>query len=151
MIMAVGTFEPQDKVFLSGTIEAEVLDPNGVEPVTIIRVSDLWQVHATWSMKGQNAKAYFMANALWHVVVYAESIGPNPEMILTELDVPMNPPLLKVGINEYRYESNFNINKGLLSPGPYKIVTVITAVYPDRTPIEMAAYCEGPIVQFYSL
>jgi hypothetical protein len=140
-------------ITLTGSIEAEVHDDTGVAPTTIIKAGSPWSVHVDWEMNGPGAN---LVAGTWHVHVNLESIGPGPEISLFEFADPdcMNqafPNLL------LQYNCHFDVPGSVIDSSvvPHqglamKLVVLLTAVdtLGNRAPI--AAYYEGPILQFYN-
>lgn len=145
------TFETPN-IDLNGSISAVVHDETGVDPSLIIKAGRPWSVHIKWEMKGAN---WHMVAGNWHVHVNLESIGPGSELSLFEFADPdcQNQPLPS---QTGEYSCHFDVPGSVISTSvvPHqrlamKLVVLLTYVDPlgHRGPI--AAYWEGPIVQFY--
>ncbi len=96
----------------------------------------------------------FLASMLagkWHLVLYMESLGPQPEFVLWQGDfnfsdglvlgdpftLQYNPPLPTFGPNVPAQE------------GVYKLIAVLTCKTPAGTPGPFAGFDEGPLLQFF--
>lgn len=133
--------------YLSGEIEAWVTEIGGVDPVTIIRADEDFQVHVKWTLKGHLTE---FVCGFWCVSVFLESIGPGPEIRYPE------PPLevrLMPCPGDNTYEVWVQIPANTLSIAdcstPYKLVTTVTYLTEKRNPGPMAGFVEGPLLQFY--
>ncbi|MFZ1395841.1 MAG: hypothetical protein WAS33_03035 [Candidatus Promineifilaceae bacterium] len=140
------------KIELIGNITAKVLDETGVEPALIIKEGSPWAVDIKWEMKGSN---WQMIGGYWHVHLNLESIGPGPDLSLVDFADPdcQNQPLPSA---TGEYSCHFDVPGDFISLNnvPHqslamKLVVLLTYVnrLGQRGPI--AAYWEGPIVQFY--
>ncbi|WP_374689496.1 hypothetical protein [Promineifilum sp.] len=126
---------------ITGT--ATVEDPNGLTPpATIIQLNDAWRVRVNWVLSGGFAP---LLNGDFHVNVYAESIGSAFEGQLgTQQDVPV------VGAGAYTAVVDVPAAPAsTLTPGAYRLVTLITHTDLAANPTEIAAFEEGQIVQLY--
>jgi len=137
---------------LDGTITASVHEHGGVLPSTIIKAGTDWAVNVSWTMTGAN---FHMVAGTWHLHVNLESIGPGPELTLFDGADPscMSQPLPNTTGS---YFCHFDVPGSVINPGlvPHeglamKLVVLLTYVdvLGHRGPI--AAYYEGPILQFY--
>ena len=73
----------------AGTINATVLDQNGVAPSTIIRTNQNWSVRVNWQTTGI---ATGMISGTWHLHAYLESLGPGADLDLidpNDLNIPL--------------------------------------------------------------
>ena len=140
------------KIELLGQISAKVRDDAGVAPALIIKAGSPWSVDIEWEMTGTN---WQMIAGNWHVHVNLESIGPGPELSLFEFADPdcQNQPLPSA---DGKYSCHFDVPGKVISKNvvPHqglamKLVVLLTYVNPlgQRGPI--AAYWEGPVLQFY--
>ena len=137
---------------LVGQISAQVRDDAGVAPALIIKAGSPWSVDIAWEMTGTN---WQMVAGHWHVHVNLESFGPGPELTLFEGSDPdcQHQPLPSA---DGMYSCHFDVPGTKISEAlvPHeglamKLVVLLTYVNPlgHRGPI--AAYWEGPVVQFY--
>lgn len=146
-------FEPENAPFFEGTATVEVLDP-GDAPVAIIDTADNFKVAVKWNIVGNNANGMlpFMMNSEWKVSSYVESLGPGDEKqigVTESVPFPGGTPGLPT---EREYETEISVTAGELDPGTYRLITVILAedsVGP--TPLQYAAFVDGPTIQLYSL
>ncbi|MCB8983846.1 MAG: hypothetical protein H6659_08485 [Ardenticatenaceae bacterium] len=145
-----GEFETPS-ISLTGNISANVLD-FGATPTTIIKAGDPWAVDVKWEMTGPN---WHMVAGTWHVHLNLESIGPGPELSLVDFADP-NCQNQALPSTDGKYSCRFDVPGTVINTGvvqhqslPMKLVVLLTYVDPlgHRGPI--AAYYEGPIVQFY--
>ena len=119
-------------------------------PATIIRTDQSWAVRVSWKNTGL---ATGMIGGSWHLHVFAESIGPGADVMLT--DFPEDHIFeLEPDPEPVVYDRHFHVFAGVLPVGPagvtlYKLVTSLTYIdlAGNRGPI--AAYVEGPIIQVY--
>jgi hypothetical protein len=138
-------FEHPFGALLSGVTTAAVNDPNGINPPsTIIQTEHAWEVRVNWEVTGLVAP--FLGGE-WLVSAFAESIGPGGEQqVGATAVVPLAsaPPLP----TPRQYAATINVAAGTLTPGAYKLVTLIT-YQNGGFPLEMAGFVEGPVVQIY--
>ena len=141
--MAVFEFERMPGVELEVTnFYAKVQEVGGpAEPQVVLRLGTSWQIEAEWEVIGV-ACASIHGN--WIISGYLESIGAAAEYDLGEVRVAMSGCGDHVGV--------LLIAGGTVTePGPYKLVTTLTAEDEAVTPHlhPMAGYMEGPILQFF--
>lgn len=135
---------------LVGNISATVHEHGGVAPTTVIRTDTDWAVNIEWELLGLN---WQMIGGTWHVHVNLESMGPGPELSLFDAVNPAacNDSLPSV---DGRYFCHFDVPAGVATADhqgtPYKLVVTITYFNLLGNPGPMAAYFEGPILQFYN-
>lgn len=132
-------FEPDLGPLFRGDMQAVVLDPHGQQPTTIVSLKDDFHLKVSWQLYGPLVP--LMAGK-WKVQAFLESIGPGPEPTLFLGEYAM-------GNTNYSCEQPIYPKSLLLTPGVYKLVTVITAVDSLNRPAPFAAYVEGPMLQFY--
>ncbi len=143
-----GQFEtsgPLASPYLSADIGAYITEVGGVDPTSIIRVDEDWKVHVNWILKGHLTE--FVCGQFC-ISVYLESMGPGPELKVSELHIDLDP---EPGDNEYAVW--LTVPAGTISADdcstPYKLVTTVTYLTPKSRPGPMAGFVEGPILQFY--
>ena len=131
---------------MHGHISTAVLDPAGVNPRTIIKMTDPWRLRVDWSLHGPLVP---MIDGDWRVTAYLESMGPGPEITLgtAVIDIGSGGTPDALGL-EYQHTFNLAPNTPNVA-GAYKLVTVITSVSETGLPGPFAAFDEGPILQFY--
>lgn len=138
---------------LTGTIGAVVLAEGvgGATPSTIIKSTTPFTVSVNWAIDGLISP---MFAGTWIVRIFAESIGPGPEVALTPpAGIPIN---LAVDPTAPRnYSAAQLVPAGTLLPGTYRLVTTVTynllsPPNPPGTPGPMAGFQEGPIIQVYA-
>jgi hypothetical protein len=143
---------PFNPTNFSGTITATAHEHAGAPPSTIIRTDQSWAVNVSWVTTGF---ATGMISGLWHLHVMLESIGPGADLDLIDPAdhiIPLTP-----GPSPVNYFAHFDVtpaqnpNVGA-SGGLYKLVVSLTYREPSagNPPGPMAAFVEGPILQFYN-
>jgi hypothetical protein len=145
-------FEPQLPSWLEGTLSAAVRDPAGLKPSrTIIQIPDAWAVRVQWTVSGMLA-GVVTESTTWHVRVYLESLGVGLEDEVGKADVLGNSVALSSS-GERSYDITIPVPGNLvgLTAGAYKMVTVLTLDNgaTPATPLPIAGYVEGPVLQFY--
>ncbi len=139
-------------ISLVGNLTASVHEHGGVAPATVIKAGTPWAVQINWSLLGTN---WHMVAGNWHVHVNLESIGPGPELSLFDFIDPncQNQPLPNATGN---YSCHFDVPGSVINAGivPHeglamKLVVLLTYVDPLGHRGPMAAFYEGPILQFY--
>lgn len=147
MTMVKGHFEPEFPSPLAwlfhGEIYTEVTDPHGQPASTIIAMEDDFHLKVTWQLHGKLVPAM---SGQWHVNIFLESIGSG-----TEVNIRLNS--YSMGLDSYTMVYPIDPMKHYLNltPGPYKLVTVLTSTdnrNPSK-PLPFAAYVESPMLQFY--
>ncbi|GIK40001.1 MAG: hypothetical protein KJ077_19500 [Anaerolineae bacterium] len=129
---------------MTATASAVVLDPAGVQPSTIIQTEDAWRIRVNWQISGAAAP---MLAGDWTVRAFLESIGPGFEgQVGPTRVVPLNPPAPALVRN---YTTDIDVPGNTVAAGTYKLVTLINYAHLG-VPGEMAAFVEGPVLQFYS-
>lgn len=129
---------------LDGTIAVQVVDfAEPQSPQTIIETNDPWQIKVNWSLTGLVAPAF---GGFWHVAAYLEDLegGTDPGKVAS-VDVDLNsaPPSFN-----RQYEAKMTVSAGKVHEGIYKLNVAIT--YTNLgIKLEMAAFSEGSILQFY--
>ena len=149
--MTVGTFETPlgpNSPLLSGSIRAELREEGGVAPVTIIRADQDWIVNLHWDFKGSLTP---MICGQWCIHLYAESMGPGPELELHPYDRPNYLKVDPCGNGEYYFP--FEVAKGKITAAhcstPYKLIATVTLENECDRPCPVAGFVELPVVQFY--
>lgn len=129
---------------LNATVNSVVLDPVGFQPNTIIQTEDAWVVRVNWQISGPGAP---MLAGDWTVRAFLESIGPGFEGQVGPAKVVSLNTAPPAAVRNYT--TDINIAGGAVPAGAYKLVTLINYSHLG-VPGEMAAYTEGPVLQFYS-
>jgi len=124
---------------------AAVREYGGVNPVTIIRTDQRWDVQIEWQTSGL-IKSWVAGN--WHLTIYLESMGPGEDYKLVDANEAIV-PLLPAPPN-YLFQYHPDFDAGVVPAGVYKLILTITYTALDDTPGEMAGYWEGPMLQFYA-
>ena len=145
-------FETPFGAGFAGTISATVLDENGVEPPTrILRADNDWAIQVDWTTTGPGTE---IITGTWHLHAYLESIGPNEDdenlLDFDVLDTPLTP-----GDSPVSYSARIDVPASRIGPNVshsgsvYKLVVSMTFLTSLGTPGPMAAFVEGPTIQFY--
>ena len=71
----------------TGKMSMEVLDPTGVAPANVIDSGDPFKVKVEWTIP--QGQAQLMAGS-FRLRVFAESIGPGPELQIGAEDLPQS-------------------------------------------------------------
>lgn len=138
-------FEPQLPVAIEGDIQAlVVLDP-AFTPSTIVRRDTNCHIQTKWHIKGLLALGL---GGAWTVRAFLESMGPGAEMVAGTQAVLMSAGTIVLP-DKKEFTSTIQVNAGSVPAGVYKLVVAITYTEPGGTPGPLAAYQEGPIVQFF--
>jgi hypothetical protein len=141
-----------------GPLTATVHDPFNVDPdapQTIIQTGKHWSVHINWKTFGP---ANAMVGGSWHLHAYLESVGPGPDLDLIDSPPPTPTdhviPLTPSSSAEVAYSAHLDVPAGTvtapLAGRIFKLVVTLTYFDLLGGPGPMAAYVEGPIVQFYN-
>ena len=144
-------------VFLIEDLEAVVTDvtpPGESPPTSVIRSDQDIEITVSWKTTGGGTG---MIAGEWHLLVFAESLGPGPEVILVDPDDHIFD--LEPGPAP-EYSRVVNVSAGTLpvvgghGVTLYKLTTSLT--YFDASPGgrvrgEMACYVHGPIIQIYDV
>lgn len=156
--MSHAMFEPENAPFFEGRAFVEVQDPTGVAPATIIQTDHGWQVNVSWRIDGNWANTVIPTmSADWKVSVYAESLGAGAaeeKQIGDPMSVPFSggsassPTRREYDVSVSVPASTADPAKGL-AEGAYRLVTIILAENAAGTPLEFAAFVEGPVIQQY--
>jgi hypothetical protein len=144
--MAQTAFETVDVTLghLFGKMDIEVLDPSDPgTPTNIIETDDAWKIKVNWTLDGIVAP---FIGGTWHVSAYIDDrdgVGPSSGSLGTNL-VPVGlfvPPLPR------KYTTTIFVPAGKVKAGLYDLTVAIT--YDNGPKLSMAAFCEGPILEFY--
>ena len=142
---------PFPPALFAGTITALQHEHGGVAPSTIIRTDQSWAVNVSWTTTGL---ATGMICGDWHLHVYLESIGPGPDLDLTDAIAPGHIIPLTPGLSPVNYFVHVDILANTV-PAPlagsvYKLAVTLTYFDASGAPGPMAAFEEGPMLQFYN-
>ena len=128
----------------------EVAPPTPTTPFDkVIRADQPWLIHLEWQVSGL---AVPVQAGEWHLDVYAESMGPGPEL---RLPIPLAKHIVPLvfGQTDYTFEYTVPPNTVPVQPGhstPYMLVVTIVYHRPDGLPGPMAGFYEERMVQFYN-
>jgi hypothetical protein len=135
----------------AGSIIAVEHEHGGVAPQTIIRTDQSWAVNVSWTTTGLVTG---MIAGSWHLHVYLESIGPGADLDLTDAINPGHIIPLTPGISPVNYFVHFDVLAGTVTAPPagilYKLAVTLTYFDASGAPGPMAAFEEGPLLQFYN-
>jgi len=142
---------PFPPALFAGTITALQHEHGGVAPQTIIRTDQSWAVNVSWTTTGFVTG---MISGEWHLHVYLESIGPGPDLDLTDAVNPGHIIPLTPGISPINYFVHFDVRASTvqapLAGILYKLAVTLTYFDASGAPGPMAAFEEGPLLQFYN-
>jgi len=142
---------PFPPALFAGTITAVPHEHGGVAPASIIRTDQSWAVNVRWTTTGL---ATSMISGDWHLHVYLESIGPGPDLDLIDAVNPGHVVPLTPGPSPVSYFVHFDIQAGAVTAPPagilYKLAVTLTYFDAAGAPGPMAAFEEGPLLQFYN-
>lgn len=134
-----------DVVGLSGLTANEIFEP-GVKPTTVLRRDKPWYIHVEWDTEGLLTP---MIGGKWDFHAYLESMGPGPEVKLTDPadhEIELHPDNSPV-----HYHHNLDVAANTVTEdGPYKLVVTVTYINMIGKPGPLAGYWEGPILQFHT-
>lgn len=129
---------------------------DAVPSENIIRIDQPWEVKVNWKVSGLVVPA--LAGD-FHVTVYLEALGPGIDEDLPnvvgpdEIVVPFTSGTLTGLTRTFNRTLSFMAGTPALPASVrqqlYKMVVAVTYTETDGTPGPMAAFSEGPIVQFY--
>jgi hypothetical protein len=126
-----------------------------VPPTTIIQAGEPWAVSIWWEMNGPDPLLWHLVSGHWRVSLRLESIGPGPEFNLSDLaDSNCQDQFLPSPSGTYF--CHFDVPGSVLDDSvvpdeglAMKLVVLITYRDPLDHQGPIAAYEEGPILQFY--
>ncbi len=124
----------------SGT--ARMFEVGGTAPLSIVRTDQACYVEFDWQANGWLCA--FLPGE-WQLRVHLESIGPGPDYTFG----PATVPFLLSNPADYP-PTRVNIGAGAVVPGSYRMVASILSRN-GTTPLPVAGYLEGPIVQFMAV
>ena len=134
----------------SGTITSVQHEHGGADPQSIIRTDQSWAVNINWTTTGL---ATGMITGAWHLHVYLESIGPGADLDLVDTDAGQHIIPLTPGVSPINYFVHFDVPAGRVPAPPagslYKLAVTLTYFDATGAPGPMAAFQEGPLLQFY--
>jgi len=127
---------------MGGIIFANVVIDHDQPPTTVIKTTDHFHVQVHWHITGTAATTL---GGEFIVKVFAESLGPGPEVLLGSVvkQVSDAPPSL-----DRHYMVDILVNPNPLPEGPYRLVSAI--LYRNGgIPGNIAGVEEGPTIQVY--
>ena len=137
-------FETYDPAHLSGQVSLVVLDPSDPgTPVNIVETDDAFAIRVDWSITGLAAP---FLGGTWHVTAYIDDrdgVAPSSGPLGTK-NVPVGPVVLPL---PRKYSTTINVAAGAVKAGLYDLTVAIT--YDNGPKLSIAAFCEGPILEFY--
>ena len=125
---------------------------------TIISTSQTWMIHVRWETRGP---LNILLTGNWHLHAYLESMGPGPDVDVTDIADPDAPHVIALapaaGVSFYSADIAVPANvvglpagTAMLQTGLYKLAVALTYIGPTGVPGPIAAYEEGPVLQFYN-
>ena len=155
-------FDPNIPGFISGDFtQVAVVEPGGLgtsnlvlDPTKPYNINVAWEI--TGSLTPLWLAALSTASPSWSVAAYAESVGPGPELLLTEEPVAVASAFDQLP-NAWRWKHQLTVAANTLpeeNPGPggpsgvYKLV--VTAFLNSALgPIgfDIMGYAEGPVIK----
>jgi hypothetical protein len=145
-IMAQTAFETVDVApgHLFGNMDIEVLDPSDPgTPTNIIETDDAFKIKVNWTLDGTVAP---YIGGTWHVSAYIDDrdgVAHSSGLLGTNL-VPVGAfaaPLPR------KYTTTIFVPARRVEAGLYDLTVAIT--YDNGPRLSIAAFCEGPILEFY--
>ncbi len=145
-------FDVENIRFTDGSLKGKVRDADQ-DPNNVIELGTTCFVDVEWSI--DTSDSWVLNNTSWLIDVYAEAIGPGPELVLAHATKPAMPPdVIQPGKLFWKLTIPFNTAAPNLQfkAGAYKMVIVLTHTAtvngtPKKT--RMAGFYEIPMVQFY--
>ncbi len=138
-------FQSQDPR-IDGSISVTVLNANNV-PSHIISATEPGIIVIDWFVRGSVVPAL---EGHWMVQVVMESLGPGPEGQIDQVNVPVDSGAYSASpYPSFSYKHRLRLPDNI-SPGVYRLATVVSLVLPDGTPGQVIGYEEGPILQIYA-
>lgn len=129
---------------------------DAVPSENIVRIDQPWQVKVDWKVTGLVVPA--MAGN-FHITIYLEALGPGLDEDLPNVIGPdeVVVPFISGALAGLTRSFSRTINFGAGTPALpanvrqqlYKMVVAVTYTETNSSPGPMAAFSEGPIVQFY--
>ena len=143
--MSQTAFETYDPAHLTGQMSVTVLDPSDPgTPTNIIETDDAFAIRVNWTITGLAAP---FLGGQWHVNAYlddADGVAPSSGLLGGAV-VPVGP---SNGQQTRNYATTIKVAAGKVKAGLYDLTVAIT--YDNfGPPLSIAAFSEGPILQFY--
>lgn len=111
----------------------------------IVRVGQDWWVLVRWTSTG------WLNHAIcgdWYLRVLFEQQGKGEFELMKE---PVKVPFKHTDPSNYVKDIPFPATSTSVPPGLYKVTVALTAKTEDGIPMPIAAFAEGPVVQFYEV
>jgi len=141
------TFEcpGSDMDVINGEYEVYEVNPPGHNPpATIIRNDQKWGARFKWTQTGASWPGEF--GNKFRLKVYLEKMGGS------EFDLPNSEVIQSVSINTpHDYEREIEFDAGIVPAGLYRAVAIVTYENNWGTPLPLAGFTEGIMVNFYDL
>ena len=144
-----GFEQPFGEGTLKGFVRIEVLDPLGQKPPTIIRLDHQWAIHIRWTIDGTAASNVAAMEGHWIVAAYLSGKGNDWERQVGQAEILT----AKIGDPPYAYECAIQMPTAQTlgqSEGIYDLTVGVTLHDDKDKPFEIAAFVEGPMIQFYA-
>jgi hypothetical protein len=125
---------------LDGMIEAEVFEEDPPQPTNIIKTDKGWYVQVDWTLEGEEVPCWA---GMWNLQAHLETMGPG-----TDISHPAPPK--QIALNQgTTYSEQVRFPPDTVPAGAYKLVVTLTYDDIQGEPGPLAAYVEGPMLQFY--
>lgn len=132
---------------VTGLTVVELGPPPVLPETTVIQANQACQVRGSFEFGGWFADWLVSLPVKWKFSVKAESMGPEPELLLGEMIGTTNAGQLGYGPGLAAPHPAVTVPAGTLPPGVYKLVG--TVAFQGTPPPPMAGYFEGPILQVF--
>lgn len=143
---------PYVPFFDFANLNVEVFEVGGVAPQTIIRTDQDWFVRVEFENTGPLTT---MIGGTYDLHVFLEVIGPGLDHDLTDVDPLDHEVALTPGLEPVPYQHDIDVLAGVVTAPDHggtlaKLVVGLTYRNILDTPGPLAAYFEGPVLQFYN-
>jgi hypothetical protein len=111
-----------------------VLDPD-LNPNNILERGKGGTVRVDWAISGPGAN--LLAGTQFVVSLYADPVGPNPNVMVGSANAPGAGP----------YTASISIAPNSLNPDAYRLTALVTHLNAVGQPTNLAGFVDGPIIQ----
>ncbi|MGD9702606.1 MAG: hypothetical protein AB7Q42_07540 [Acidimicrobiia bacterium] len=155
-------FDPNITGFISGAFNnVAVVEPGGLGTSNLVLdPTKQFNINVAWEITGPLAPLWIAAlqtaSPSWSIAAYAESVGPGPELLLTEEAVTVASAFDQLP-DAWRWKHQLTVPANLLveeNPGPggpsgvYKIVvTAFLNSVLGLAGFDIMGYAEGPVIK----
>ena len=123
----------------------ELIDVYDLERTNLVPASHPCRIHIEWRISGPLVSTL---DGKWRVIGYAESIGPGVDLDLGNVRLVDISEGTWIESTQRHYYTDIDVASSTLKPGLYKLVVTINLISSTGSPGPIAAYEEGPIVEF---